>query len=89
MTESYFTCYSDCCFNEDGLREEFSSFFKYKECGGHQLLVKYADLLNEENRATEDEVCAYIDNYENSTFKKLHDEIVYNIGHAYMKDKLK
>lgn len=28
MTESYFTCYSDYCFNEDGLREEFSSFFQ-------------------------------------------------------------
>jgi len=89
MTDSYFNCYSPLCFDENGLREEFSSSYKYSECGGHQLLVKSEDMENKENIATEEEISAYIDHYEDSNWKKVYDEIVYTIGSAYMKSTTK
>lgn len=87
MTDSYFNLFGDFCFHGERLNREFQSIRKYTDCGGHQLIVKRAD-LNKRNVVSKETISRYVENYEDSKWKSMYENIVLSVGKKYMKSTI-
>lgn len=72
--------------NQNKLRREYWDTGKYYECN-HRLLIRYEDIV-EKNKANKEQVSLYIEQYEQSTWRQVHDDIITTIGKQYIKNKL-
>ncbi len=87
ITGAYFPVYVDWQFDGGILRRDYVNTRTYHECG-YQLIVKKED-INEQNIATEKQLISYVEGYENSKWKRIHDEIVTTVGTKYIKSNLR